>query len=202
MIDDVSCGLVGFEQKGTGASQLLCKGCGSCVLAGAQMVNSLKRFAILLVVVMLSGCASLVGSVTSGIADRLSSAILNSPDIETVKEAIPAYLVLIDGFLVDGEGDPSLYLAASQLNGAFTRWSKRRELRFSRQKLSITPSAGLASSGGNCAGLASYLLNHSRPELTGCPLKRSTPLINWRLPGPVTSKQIAAICEPLDNWAE
>ena len=47
-------------------------------------------------------------------------AILNSPDIETVKEAIPAYLVLIDGFLVDGEGDPSLYLAASQLNGAFT----------------------------------------------------------------------------------
>ena len=69
---------------------------------------------------MLSGCASLVGSVTSGIADRLSTAILNSSDIETVKEAIPAYLVLIDGFLVDGEGDPSLYLAASQLNGAFT----------------------------------------------------------------------------------
>ena len=99
MIDDVACGLVGFEQKGTGASQLLHKGCGSYVLAGAQMVNSLKRFAILLVVVMLSGCASLVGSVTSGIADRLSSAILNSPDIETVKEAIPAYLVLIDGFL-------------------------------------------------------------------------------------------------------
>ena len=120
MIDDVSCGLVGFERKGTGASQLLCKGCGSYVLPGAQMVNSLKRFAILLLVVMLSGCASLVGSVTSGIADRLSSAILNSPDIETVKEAIPAYLVLIDGFLVDGEGDPSLYLAASQLNGAFT----------------------------------------------------------------------------------
>lgn len=84
------------------------------------MINLLKQFALLALIAMLSGCASLVGSVTSGIADRLSVAILNSPDIETVKEAIPAYLVLIDGFLVDGEGDPSLYLAASQLNGAFT----------------------------------------------------------------------------------
>ena len=84
------------------------------------MINLLKQFALLALIAMLSGCASLGGSVTSGIADRLSVAILNSPDIETVKEAIPAYLVLIDGFLVDGEGDPSLYLAASQLNGAFT----------------------------------------------------------------------------------
>ena len=90
------------------------------MLEAAQMINLLKQFALLAMIAMLSGCASLVGSVTSGIADRLSSAILNSSDIETVKEAIPAYLVLIDGFLVDGEGDPSLYLAASQLNGAFT----------------------------------------------------------------------------------
>ena len=90
------------------------------MLEAAQMISPLRRFALLIMIALLSGCASLVGSVTSGIADRLSSAILNSSDIETVKEAIPAYLVLIDGFLVDGEGDPSLYLAASQLNGAFT----------------------------------------------------------------------------------
>ena len=90
------------------------------MLEAAQMTSPLRRFALLTMIALLSGCASLVGSVTSGIADRLSSAILNSSDIETVKEAIPAYLVLIDGFLVDGEGDPSLYLAASQLNGAFT----------------------------------------------------------------------------------
>ena len=90
------------------------------MLEAAQMISPLRRFALLTMIALLSGCASLVGSVTSGIADRLSSAILNSSDIETVKEAIPAYLVLIDGFLVDGEGDPSLYLAASQLNGAFT----------------------------------------------------------------------------------
>ena len=115
------------------------------------MINLLKQFALLALIAMLSGCASLVGSVTSGIADRLSAAILNSSDIETVKEAIPAYLVLIDGFLVDGEGDPSLYLAASQLNVPSPRWLKKRELRFWQQKLSITPSAGLASSSRNCA---------------------------------------------------
>ena len=119
-IDDVPFRLADFERQGTGATQSLFKGGTFYGLAAAQMISLLKRFALLTLIAMSSGCASLVGSVTSGIADRLSSAILNSPDIETVKEAIPAYLVLIDGFLVDGEGDPSLYLAASQLNGAFT----------------------------------------------------------------------------------
>ena len=119
-IDYVPFRLADFERQGTGATQSLFKGGASCARAAAQMISLLKRFALLALIAMSSGCASLVGSVTSGIADRLSSAILNSPDIETVKEAIPAYLVLIDGFLVDGEGDPSLYLAASQLNGAFT----------------------------------------------------------------------------------
>ena len=119
-IDDVPFRLADFERQGTGATQSLFKGGRLYGLAAAQMISVLKRFALLTLIAMSSGCASLVGSVTSGIADRLSSAILNSPDIETVKEAIPAYLVLIDGFLVDGEGDPSLYLAASQLNGAFT----------------------------------------------------------------------------------
>ena len=119
-IDDVPFRLADFERQGTGATQSLFKGGTSYGLAAGQMIGLLKRLALLTLIAMSSGCASLVGSVTSGIADRLSSAILNSPDIETVKEAIPAYLVLIDGFLVDGEGDPSLYLAASQLNGAFT----------------------------------------------------------------------------------
>ncbi len=119
-IDDVPFRLADFERQGTGATQSLFKGGRFYGLAAAQMISLIKRFALLTLIAMSSGCASLVGSVTSGIADRLSSAILNSPDIETVKEAIPAYLVLIDGFLVDGEGDPSLYLAASQLNGAFT----------------------------------------------------------------------------------
>ena len=120
VIDYVPFRLADFERQGTGATQSLFKGGRFYGLAAAQMISLLKRFALLTLIAMSSGCASLVGSVTSGIADRLSSAILNSPDIETVKEAIPAYLVLIDGFLVDGEGDPSLYLAASQLNGAFT----------------------------------------------------------------------------------
>jgi len=70
------------------------------VLEAAQLISLLKQCALLALIAMLSGCASLVGSVTSGIADRLSAAILNSSDIETVKEAIPAYLVLIDGWMV------------------------------------------------------------------------------------------------------
>jgi len=57
------------------------------------MNKNLRQLAILSFLTLslaLSGCASLVGSVTSGLADNLSNAILNSKDIETVREAIPA----------------------------------------------------------------------------------------------------------------
>ena len=90
---------------------------------GERMNKRLRQLTIsfyLTLSLALSGCASLVGSVTSGLADNLSNAILNSKDIETVREAIPAYLILIDSFLLEGDANPSLYLAASQLNGAFS----------------------------------------------------------------------------------
>lgn len=86
----------------------------------SKKLERASRLFLLVFVCCLSSCASLVGSVTSGLADNLSSAILNSKDIETVREAIPAYLVLIDSFLIEGEANPALYLAASQLNGAFS----------------------------------------------------------------------------------
>ena len=69
---------------------------------------------------LLSGCAGLVSSVTSRMADDLASAILNSEDVDTVREGVPAYLLLIDSFL---RGDPEsvdLLLAASSLNGSFS----------------------------------------------------------------------------------
>ena len=67
-----------------------------------------------------SGCATLVSNVTSQFADNLSSAILGSNDIDTVREAIPAYLVLIDSLVMSESPSPDLLLAAAQLNGAFT----------------------------------------------------------------------------------
>ena len=46
-----------------------------------------------------SGCATIVSSVSEDFAAQLSAAILNSSDIETVRDGAPAYLILIDGLL-------------------------------------------------------------------------------------------------------
>jgi len=67
----------------------------------------------------LSGCATVVTSLTAQLAEDLSWSILNSNDVETVREAIPAYLVMIDSFLRGSPDDPALLMAASGLNGAF-----------------------------------------------------------------------------------
>ncbi len=66
-----------------------------------------------------SGCASLMSSVTSGLAEDLADTILNSRDVETVREGIPAYLLMIDSFLRSSPDNPDLLLAAANLNGSF-----------------------------------------------------------------------------------
>ncbi len=67
----------------------------------------------------LSGCANLVSGLTSQMADDLAGSILNSEDIETVREGVPAYLLLIDSFLRSSPDSEDLLLAAATLNGSF-----------------------------------------------------------------------------------
>lgn len=78
-----------------------------------------KLILLIMLVVSLNGCATVVSSVTAGLAEDLSWSILNSNDVETVREAIPAYLVMLDSFLRGSPDDPALLMAASSLNGAF-----------------------------------------------------------------------------------
>ncbi len=87
----------------------------------------------------LNGCASLISNVTSGIADDLASTILNSQDVATVREGIPAYLLMIDSFLRSSPDNPDLLLAASRLNGAFSVFTEGE-----RSKLLTTKSLDYA----------------------------------------------------------
>lgn len=75
---------------------------------------------ILVTLTGLSGCASLMSSVTSGLAEDLADTILNSRDVETVRQGIPAYLLMIDSFLRSSPENTDLLLAASNLNGSFS----------------------------------------------------------------------------------
>jgi uncharacterized protein YceK len=88
-----------------------------------SIINSAMRLIqilfVLLTVLNLAGCASIATSVTSKLANNLSSAILNQDDPETVQAGMPSYLLLIDSLI---EGDPqneNLLLAGSKLYGAY-----------------------------------------------------------------------------------
>jgi hypothetical protein len=74
---------------------------------------------VLLTAALLSGCASLLSSVTSGIASDLTDSILNSQDLETVRQGAPAFLILIDGLVGEDSSNATLLSQAAQLNSAY-----------------------------------------------------------------------------------
>ena len=74
---------------------------------------SVRRLALLFsFLAILSGCTNLISGVTSQLADDLAASILNSEDIDTVKEGVPAYLLLIDSFLRGSPNSEDLLMAA------------------------------------------------------------------------------------------
>ena len=68
---------------------------------------------------LLSGCSLIVSNVSSGMANDLSDAILNQDDPELVREALPAYLLLMDSMVSSGPDNPATLSAAAQLYAAY-----------------------------------------------------------------------------------
>ena len=60
----------------------------------------------------LTGCVSYVGSLA---ADTLSSAILNQDDPEIIQAGLPAYLLIVDGFIVENPDNAGMLSAGAQL---------------------------------------------------------------------------------------
>jgi hypothetical protein len=85
------------------------------------MTSSLARLNLIaLCLLSLSGCASMISSATSQMADNINLAIRNQDDPQTVRDGAPAYMLMIDGLI---EGDPEnedLLLAGSKLYGSYT----------------------------------------------------------------------------------
>jgi hypothetical protein len=72
-------------------------------------------FSILLLPVLI-GCSSMA---TQRLTGNLATSMLNQDDPATVRAAIPAYLLLLDGLIRDDPENPKLLISASQLYGAF-----------------------------------------------------------------------------------
>jgi len=69
--------------------------------------------------VLLSGCGSIVSSVTGDFAQGLSDSILNSEDPELVREALPSYLLLLDSVVAGSPDNEAALSAAAQLYALF-----------------------------------------------------------------------------------
>jgi len=88
-----------------------------------HLANAPRLLLMLALAALLSGCAAVVGRAGDRFADQLGAAVYDSNDPATVRDGLPAYLLLIDGLVVDdGSGDKgkaSLLFAAAELNGAY-----------------------------------------------------------------------------------
>jgi len=80
----------------------------------------LKTTAGFAAIILLAGCASLIGSVTSRMADNLSLAILNQNDLETVRLGAPAYLLMLDSLIEGDAENADLLLAGAKLYSSYT----------------------------------------------------------------------------------
>jgi hypothetical protein len=74
---------------------------------------------VLILAAGLSGCSYMVSSATGNMTAGLSDAILDNDDLETVKDGLPAYLLMIDGLVNANPKDSKLLQTAASLNTAY-----------------------------------------------------------------------------------
>ena len=89
------------------------------VNGSAGFIHKQYRVAALVCVLGLSGCSSLVSSITQGFAEDLASAILDNPDIEMVRDGAPSYLILIDSLVAGSPDDAFLLQQSATLHSAY-----------------------------------------------------------------------------------
>ena len=81
------------------------------------MTRSLALITSLLL--LLTGCASLLNSTTGRFAGGLSTAMLNEDDLDTVRDGAPAYLLLVDGLIEGDPGNENLLMTGARLYSAY-----------------------------------------------------------------------------------
>lgn len=84
-----------------------------------EFFQSMKVALMVLTLLAMSGCGQLVSNAKKEFAEDLSATMLEQNDPETVKQAVPAYLILVSSMI---KGDPEnveLLISASTLYGAY-----------------------------------------------------------------------------------
>lgn len=77
-----------------------------------SLLRPLGAAAVTAAALALGGCASLLGSLA---ADTLSAAILDQDDPALIESGVPAYLLLVDGFIAQSPDNADLLAAGAQI---------------------------------------------------------------------------------------
>ncbi len=80
---------------------------------------SLRVSLIVLAAMALGACASIANRATERVAGNLSSAMLNQDDPDTVREGLPAYLLLLDGLIEGSPESAGLLRSGARLYAAY-----------------------------------------------------------------------------------
>jgi hypothetical protein len=81
--------------------------------------SNLYRFIVIVSLLISSGCSQLVSNAKRDFADDLSATMLEQNDPETVKQAVPAYLILISSMIKGDPDNVELLVSGSSLYGAY-----------------------------------------------------------------------------------
>ena len=110
-----------------------------------QHYQRLNRLILILFILLTTACSSIISSTASNMAANLSYTILNSDDPQTVAEGAPAYLLLMDSFLIDSDNNIALLQSAATLYGAyasiFVTDDAQRSIKMSNKALSYAEQA-------------------------------------------------------------
>jgi len=104
----------------------------------------LKLLLLSIFLLLATACSSIVSSTASKMASNLSYTILNSDDPQTVADGAPAYLLLMDSFLVDADKDVQLLQSAATLYSAYSSifvTDHQRSIKMSNKALSYAEQA-------------------------------------------------------------
>ena len=83
------------------------------------MIKKTKQMFLIGCACLTSSCSTLISSVTQGFAEDLSVAILESEDLEMVRDGAPAYLILLDGLISNSPDDKFLLRQSAVLHSAY-----------------------------------------------------------------------------------
>ncbi|MDY0221117.1 MAG: TRAP transporter TatT component family protein [Desulfobacterium sp.] len=79
-----------------------------------------SKFLLVVFLPLITGLGAGCGSITGNLAASLSAAIGQNNDLETIRQGGPAYLIMVDAFVMDDPSNPALLASAANLYSTYS----------------------------------------------------------------------------------